>query len=93
MRPVISEVQLEQRLARKVAGHDDHELVIVRAGDVRALLAKIASLMPAPAFVIPPEKRERMMLDAIERYGPVLDRLALDDVAPDGGARASQAER
>ena len=93
MRPVISEVQLEQRLARKVAGHDDHELVIVRAGDVRALLAKIASLMPAPAFVISPKQRERLMRQGAERYGPVLDRLALDDVAPDGGARASQAER
>jgi hypothetical protein len=93
VRQAITEVQLEQRLARKVSGYDDHELVIVRAGDVRSLLTKIANLLPASAFVISPEKRERMMLEGIGRYGPVLDRLAPDDVAPGGGARGSQLDR
>ena len=44
-----------QRLAQKASGHDDHELMVVRAGDIRALLARIESLRPSLKWVVSQE--------------------------------------
>lgn len=41
-----------QRLAHKASGHDDHELMVVRAGDIRALLTTIESLRPPPKWIV-----------------------------------------
>jgi|GEM_PF-6053508 len=42
----------KNRLVTKLAGHDDFELVILRAGDVRKLLVEVEALRPPNLIVI-----------------------------------------
>ncbi|WP_159795776.1 hypothetical protein [Puerhibacterium puerhi] len=51
------------RLIHKLSGFDDHELVLMRAGDVRALLTLITALATPEPIALSREEADRFEIN------------------------------